>query len=309
MVGSRAIVPVLLALWTASAQARAPQLAATVVVEPARLTRTVPTAIHDLDVVAKHGQSWRLETEHGAIHVWIPDAYDPATAATIVFVHGYRTDCDTVWTDYRLPEQFALSGINAMFVVPEAPDGKRAKLAWPSLDALVARVHEGVDVAMPAGRLVAVGHSGAYRTLANWLPNKRLDTVVLLDAVYGEYRFAPWVRRGPDRRLLNIAYETTRYSDYMHKHLPTTQRVIGLPLFGFPDARIVYAKTDVGHWKLVTDGVALPMALRALDLPFVYGAPLEVPLGLSPRGTDSISTKAVTQRDLAASTDSTVTVR
>ena len=279
--GSRAIVPVLLALWTASAQARAPELAPKAVLEPARLTRVVPTSSRSLDELARRGQSWRLDTDHGAIRVWIPTNYDPATAATIVFVHGYRTDCDTAWTEYRLPEQFALSGINAMFVVPEAPDGKHAKLAWASLDALVARVGQGVDVAMPEGRLVAVGHSGAYRTLVPWLANKRLDTVVLLDAVYGEYRFAPWVRRLESHRLLNIAYETSRYSDVMHRRLPTTRRVAGLPLFGFPDARIVYAKTDVGHWKLVTDGVALPMALRALDLPFVHGAPLELALGLA----------------------------
>ena len=272
----------ILALGAARVEARAPELGAQVVLEPTHLARALPGPRPGLPEIASHGHSWRLDTERGAVHVWIPESYDPATAATIVFVHGYRTDSDTVWSQYRLPEQFALSGINAMFVVPEAPSGKRAKLAWPSLDALVAQVASGVDVAMPAGRLVAVGHSGAYRTLATWLANKRLDTVVLLDAVYGEYRFAPWVRKSPTHRLINIAYETGRYSDYMHKRLPTTQRVIGLPLFGLPDARIVYAKTDVGHWALVTDGVALPMALRALDLPFVHGAPLEIPLGLAP---------------------------
>ncbi len=280
--GFRSVVLALLAL-TASAEARAPQLATDPLLEPARLARALPAPGPGLDEIAARGQSWRLETERGVVRVWIPADYDPATAATIVFVHGYWTDTDGAWTDYRLPEQFALSGVNAMFVVPEAPANKHTKVEWPSLDALLARVGQEVDVDMPAGRLVAMGHSGAYRTLADWLVNKRLDTVVLLDAVYREYRFAPWVRRVESHRLVNIAYETSRYSDVMHRHLPTTKRVVGLPLFGFPDARIVYATTDVGHWHLVTDGVAMPMALRALDLPFVRNAPLERPLGLTAR--------------------------
>ena len=58
------------------------------------------------------------------------------------------------------------------------------------------------------------------------------------------------------RRLINIAYETGRFSDYMHRSLPTTVRVDGLPLDGFPEGRIIYTKTPVGHWALVTDGVA-----------------------------------------------------
>ena len=74
-------------------------------------------------------------------------------------------------------------------------------------------------------RLVAVGHSGAYRTLALWLANERLDTVVLLDAVYGEYSFIPWVRESQSHRLVNIVFETDRFSDYMHRGLPSTVRV------------------------------------------------------------------------------------
>jgi hypothetical protein len=57
-------------------------------------------------------------------------------------------------------------------------------------------------------------------------------------------------------------------------------RVDGLPVAGFPDARILYAKTDVGHWQLVTDGVALPLALRAIGVDQVADAPVDIPLGL-----------------------------
>jgi hypothetical protein len=250
-----------------------------------------PPADKRLDDLVEAGRSWRIETARGPIHIWIPANYDAKTAATVVFVHGYHIDIDQAWVDYRLPQQFALSGINAMFIAPKAPIGKRDMIAWPSLRALVASVATHLDgVRMPTKRLVAMGHSGAYRTLAIWLANEGLDTVVLLDAVYGEYRFANWVRESKEHRLLNIAYETGRWSDYLHRMLPSTQKVDGLPLEGFPDARITYAKTDVGHWQLVTDGVAIPLALRAIKVPLLDDAPLDIPLGLPQKCKPSTQT-------------------
>ena len=247
-------------------------------------TEPVVAAPEDVLVEMAHaGRHWRIETEHGPVHVWVPENYDAATAATIVFVHGYHVDVDEAWTDYRLEQQFALSGVNAMFIAPLSPREKRSPITWPSLDALVRTVKASVDVEMPAKRLVAVGHSGAYRTLAIWLANTRLDTVVLLDAVYGEYSFSPWVKSSPLHRLVNIVFETDRFSDYMHRMLPSTVRVVGLPPEGFPEARILYAKTTAGHYPLVTDGVALPLALRAIDVPSVQGARFDLPLGLPER--------------------------
>ncbi|HET7504661.1 MAG TPA: hypothetical protein VFK02_26750 [Kofleriaceae bacterium] len=236
-----------------------------------------------LDERVQAGQHWRLDTAHGAVHVWTPEGYDPATAAMVVFVHGYWVDVDEAWQSYRLAQQFALSGLNAMFIAPEAPAAKWRRIAWPSLADLVRTVAGSLEVAMPARRLVVVGHSGAYRTLALWLANPTLDTVVLLDALYVEYGLLPWMRQSPDRRLVNVVYETGRLSEYLHARLPSTRRVHGLPLDGLPDARILYVRTDVGHWQLVTDGVALPLALRAIGVPAVPSAPLDLPLGLPPR--------------------------
>jgi len=242
------------------------------------LPEAAPEAV--LDACVQAGHHWRLETPRGAVHVWVPADYDAATAATVVFVHGYWIDVDEAWSSYRLAQQFALSGINAMFIAAEAPAAKWSAIAWPSLAELVRTVAASVEVAMPARRLVAVGHSGAYRTLAGWLANPALDTVILLDAVYAEYGFAPWARASKQRRLVNIVYETGRFSDYLHRLLPGTRRVDGLPQGGLPDARILYVKTDAGHWELVTDGVALPLALRAIGVPAVSSAPLGLPLGL-----------------------------
>ena len=289
----RALAGVLALCWIAASEAADARSLADVLEGPdscaiaPTLTPPAPPLVAQPDEVladiAHAGRHWRLETEHGPVHIWVPENYDPATAATVVFVHGYHIDVDEAWTDYRLDQQFALSGANAMFIAPLSPREKRSPITWPSLAALLRTVKSSVDVPMPAKRLVAVGHSGAYRTLALWLANTQLDTVVLLDAVYGEYSFMPWVRDSQSRRLVNIVFETDRFSDYMHRSLPSTVRVVGLPPEGFPEARILYAKTTVGHYPLVTDGIALPLALRAIAVPSVQGARFDLPLGLPER--------------------------
>jgi hypothetical protein len=217
---------------------------------------------------ADSGQHWRVATDRGPIHVWTPEGYDRATAMTVVFVHGYNTDVDTAWTEYRLQEQFEHSGLNAMFIACTAPSSKNQGVQWASLNSLLAAVKLGIDQPLPDGKLVAAGHSAAYRTLVNWLPNPALSTLVLLDAAYGEEdQFMAWARDDVRHRLINVASDTVQESNWIAAFLPSTRRVYGLPA-DWTDAnraaRLLYVRTNVGHMPMITDGIALPMALRAL---------------------------------------------
>jgi hypothetical protein len=214
------------------------------------------------------GTHWRLATSRGAVHVWIPPDYDRDTALTVVFVHGYGTDVDGAWSEYHLPEQFARSGLNAMFIACSAPAGHDRPVMWPSVSVLLRAVATGIDRPLPKGELVAVGHSGAYRTLVLWLSNPALRTLVLLDAAYGEQdQFMAWTRADNHHRLINVASDTIHESNWIHAFLAGTKRVDGLPADWTDDtrsARVIYVRTDVGHMPMITDGVALPLALRAL---------------------------------------------
>jgi hypothetical protein len=228
--------------------------------------------------LATAGRSWRIETRRGPVHVWVPDGYDARTAAIVVYVHGYFVDVDEAWRDQRLPEQFAMSGANAMFVACGAPEGPRGRVAWPSLRHLLSVVRRGIDRPLPKGRLVAVGHSGAHRTIAQWLDNRRLDAIVLVDAAYGDLRpFRHWLRASKDHRLLDVGALTQPKTDAFHRHVPS------LVVEGFPDpdvahdaleawrkARVIYVRSHRDHMQLVTEGLALPMLLRALRAPFVF---------------------------------------
>lgn len=229
------------------------------------------------------GQHWRLDTRRGAVHVWVPHTYEPSTAITVVYVHGYWTDVDGAWRDHRLPQQFALSGINAMFIACDAPSDKYEPVAWPSLHALLAAVVSDIGVPMPKGRVVAIGHSGAFRTLEQWLPNQRLDTIVLLDAAYGDtWGYRSWLYADKSHRLIDVADDTLAAGDKLHRMMPGTIVIDGFPDDELTDhertARILYIRSSLGHMPLVTGGHAIPTLLRALRAPRILTAPIKTPL-------------------------------
>src|SRR5688572_5755301 len=118
------------------------------------------------------GEHWRFETWNGPVHVWRPSGYDPQTAGTVVYVHGYYVTVDKAWREHRLAEQFAASGLNALFIAPEAPTGGQQEILWPGLGTLLVEVEKHIALTIPPGPLVAIGHSGAWRTVREWLDYK-----------------------------------------------------------------------------------------------------------------------------------------
>lgn len=237
--------------------------------------------------LVEDGKHWRLTTPHGAVHVWTPRRYRAKRATAVVYVHGYYVNVDDSWENYHLASQFAASGINAMFIACEAPSGGAQPVSWASLQELLATVENSIAQDMPQRRVVAVGHSGAYRTLLGWLDEEELDTVVLLDAAYGEIeQYRRWVTADDGHRLINVGDLSTReWTDRLHASLPDT-----LVLDHFPSleegiskeaarARILYIKSTLGHFPLVTGGIALPMILQALRAPRVLRRPLEQLVG------------------------------
>lgn len=215
----------------------------------------------------------RFVTDHGPVHVWQPAHYERETAGIVVYVHGYFTNVDDAWRRHRLARQFARSGINALFVACEAPIGPRQAIAWTSIDELLATIAAHLEAELPPGRIVAVGHSGAHRTISAWLDDG-VDTIALIDAMYGELPgLRDWLESSTDRRLIDVAATTRRWSDELHDVLAETLVFERFPharnLPGARDARIVYVRTRLDHMELVTGGVALPMILRALQLPKV----------------------------------------
>lgn len=234
-----------------------------------------------LSELVEGGTHWRFTTRNGPVHVWIPRGYTRRRAETIIYVHGYYVNVDGAWRSYNLPKQFAASAINAMFIVCEAPSGPQERVFWTSLTDLLDTVDANIPERVPRRRIVTIGHSGAWRTLVGWLKEPIIDTVVLLDAVYGEVeKYKQWILADESRRLINVGDGTRKWTDTLHAGLPETVVIDGFPSLeeGLPReaarARILYIKSKLGHFPLVTSGWALPMMLRTLRAKRLVRKPL-----------------------------------
>ncbi len=245
-----------------------------------------PPALLTVEEAVQAGTHARLNLPQGPVHVWIPAGYHSDGAATVLYVHGYYNTVDEAWVEHRLPEQFALAGANALFIAPEAPDGLGQPVHFPDLLALVQEVESRMKVWRGSGPLVAVGHSGAYRTLQGWLEEPMLDTVILVDALYGEQEsFGGWLAASPGRRLITVGEDTVRWTEELAASVPGTVIADHFPIA--PEdwtaehraARHLYVRSQFGHMAQVTGGVALPLLLRLLPVARLPDTAWHQPLG------------------------------
>jgi hypothetical protein len=245
-----------------------------------------PDAASPLTVAVRQGDSKRIDGPAGAIEVWRPASYRPETAATVVYVHGYYTDVDGAWRDYQLPEQFAASAVNALFIAPEAPKGARQQVQYRDLGELIRTVEDALGEPRPSGPLIVIGHSGAYRTLVTWMDYPPIDTVILIDSLYGEYdEFEDWLADGPARRLVTVGDDTLRWTEDYAREIPGTVVVDRVPPtmdLWPPEARTarhLYVRSQYGHYTQVNGDVVLPMLLRLESVELLGDAPWDHPLG------------------------------
>lgn len=217
-------------------------------------------------------RQWRLTAREGVVRVFQPRKYDPETAGVAIYVHGLYTTVDQAWREHHLPEQFASSGRNALFIAPAARSAGPDAPPWGDLQAVLELV--GREVAIPGGPLVAAGHSGAYKEIALWLSHPRLHTLLFLDALYGnEPEFRTWLDAAPENRLCTINHDTIPaarafindipYAVY-RKRSPRHFATLGDEE---RDAKLLSMDTRADHFGIVTGGLMLPMLLQWSRLP------------------------------------------
>jgi hypothetical protein len=214
------------------------------------------------------GRATRLVTPRGPVHLWIPRGYARASAATIVYVHGYFVDADGAVRAHRLFDAFARSRRNALFVVPEAPSSRADEVRTPALGPLVRESCAGARLGVPDGPWIAVGHSGGYRTLSGWLDEPRLDVVVLLDAAYGDV--GPFTRwgQGRERRLIVVSSLTREKSRAIVGAFAAPRTIVDWPSRVLPRGpAIVHAESALEHGALVERPEVLGALLARLPAP------------------------------------------
>jgi len=252
------------------------------------------TPPHPLTAAAQAGRHVRIDDPHGVIHVWIPPSYHADTGATIIYLHGFYDDADSAWTGHHLPEQFALSALNAIFIVPEAPSGAHPPVNYPSLSQLLEIVEDKTGVSRGMALTAVVGHSGAFRTYNEWLDEPLVDQLVLIDSLYAnEEQIEAWYRASPRHRIITVGEDTLQWNEQLARDLPDVLVLDRVPPTWdtWPPeaklARAVYVRAQYAHMPLVTDGIVLPAVLRLLPVELLGDEPWREPLGSLPVPPDA----------------------
>jgi hypothetical protein len=221
------------------------------------------------------GRHWRIKTAQGAVHVWVPDGYDRETAGTVVYVHGYWTDADGAWRDHELARQFRASHQNAMFIVPDAPASNDDGVNWPSLKELRHAVTRA-NLHLPDGPVIVMGHSGAFRTIMQWVDHRLVEQIILLDAMYaGESAFDEYIgsgKRADEHKLIVVGSSTaTASASFAHQYKFSVARE-RMPdtASGFTHrertAKLLYVHSQYEHMQIVTSGKVIPVLLHLTPL-------------------------------------------
>jgi hypothetical protein len=218
----------------------------------------------------------RLGTRNGPIHIFRPARYDRRTAGIVVYVHGYYAHADAAWREHRLGEQFAASRRNALFIVPEAPASGEEASSWTNLGRLLTTVFKRTGLPRPGGPLVVVGHSAAYRTIAPWLVEPSLHSLILVDAMYGnEGAFREWLDRTPSNQMTLVVKGTAKWADPFVRAFPDAVSMPRIPdsIDELTDeqqaAKLLHLESQYGHFELITEGKTLPVLLRRTPLPAI----------------------------------------
>lgn len=259
-----------------------------------------PADAHPLTVAAQAGRHLRIDGPHGPVHVWIPPGFRPDTGATIIYIHGYFDDADSAFTGHHLPEQFAMSALNAMFIVPEAPVAQKIPVNYPNLSELLRLVEDATGTPRGMALTAVVGHSGAFRTIDSWLDEPLVDELVMIDAMYAnEEQIEAWLRAAPRRKLITVGEDTLQWNEQLLHDMPETFVVDRVPptYDTWPPeaktARIVYVRAQYWHMPLVTDGIVLPSVLRLLPVELLGNEPWKTPLGALPPQPDAAIDAAI----------------
>ncbi|MEO8549181.1 MAG: hypothetical protein ABI678_04390 [Kofleriaceae bacterium] len=221
------------------------------------------------------GKHWRIKTSAGAVHVWVPADYNRDTAGTVVYIHGYWTDADGAWRDHELARQFRASHQNAMFVVPDAPSSNDDSVNWPALKDL-RRAVTRANLHLPDGPVIVMGHSGAFRTIMQWVDHRLVEQIILLDAMYaGESAFDEYIgngKRADEHKLIVVGASTAQESAAFAKKYKFAVARERMPdsVSGFTrrerNARLLYIRAQYEHMAIVTSGKVIPTLLHLTPL-------------------------------------------
>ncbi len=222
-----------------------------------------------------HGEFFSAKEHYsdGTVAMFIPKKFRVADkVGFVVHFHGWRHTVAGTIPEYKLIEQFAASGMNAVLVVPQgpydAPDSFGGKLedtngfarfmdeAATTLRASGALTNTNFEI----GDITLSGHSGGYHVMAAILDHggmsDKIKEVWLFDALYGGTdSFVAW-QKAENGRLLDIYTDHGGTKDET-ENLMASLKANNVSYFFAEDTnatvenlrtnRLVFLHTDMSH--------------------------------------------------------------
>jgi hypothetical protein len=225
------------------------------------------------------------------VAIFVPKGFQKGDATSLVFYfHGWRNNVDDTLKQFKVAEQLAASGVNAVLVLAEgprnSPDSFGGKLEVTGVfkglvdDVLTALKARGVVENTRPGSIVLAGHSGAYRVMAFILTRGGLTAnvkeVYLFDALYGQMeKFAHWIDRFPGK-LIDI-YTAEGGTKDQSLDLMDDLRAWEIPFAAVPEStvtpellkknRLVFIDSPLAHDDVVAKNGQFRAYLEASALP------------------------------------------
>ena len=166
----------------------------------------------------QYGTNFYSAEKHYAdntVGIFIPKNFQASNRVDlVVHFHGWRNTVEKALRQYQLIEQFALSGRNAILVVPQgprdAPDSFGGKLEDENgfknfvEEVLRSLPKEKFSATPSVGKIILSGHSGGYHVIAAILARggltEHVQEVWLFDALYGDTeKFVKWFQSSNGR--------------------------------------------------------------------------------------------------------------
>jgi len=121
-----------------------------------------------------------------------------------------------------------------------------------------------------------MGHSGAFRTVMQWVDHRLVDQIILLDAMYaGEHAFDEFIKSGKradNHKLIVVAASTEQGSRaFASKYkFAVAREKMPADAGGFSrrerGAKLLYIRSQYEHMSIVTGKKVIPLLLRLTPL-------------------------------------------
>lgn len=231
--------------------------------------------------------------DDASVLIFVPESLtDGDGVGVVAHLHGHNATLEEVVADQRLVEQHALSGRDAILLVPQGPveaaDSDFGRLDEPDgfatlvRDALAVLYRDGKVTWPEVGATVVTAHSGGYAAAANIVEHGGVDVgaVHLFDALYGrEDTFRAFAGDGGVLRSVYTAYGgTTSQNVALAAHLAQDGVAVGT---SFADVDLDADAVTVGdssasHMECVAEERAYARWLTSSGLGVRPAAPPEL---------------------------------